>query len=135
MCDSRSSESPQVKLVLEWGKGFETKDINVLGKCLHDDFRSITYPRSLGLPDRDKVQWLERMKMVMSLWTEGCNVNITPIQVPYAHPTKLFPVGRYPLHHRGSGEGRPPRSFVLNLDQIDCLPHLLNRDARCYLYT
>ena len=89
MCDSQSSESPQVKVMLEWGKGFEARDVKILEKYLHDDFRAISYPRSLELPEQNKEQWLQRMTMIIGLWTEGCKVSYTCPGL--LHPTKLFP--------------------------------------------
>jgi len=41
------SVSPQVKLVQEWGKAFQTGDLDLLERYLHNDCCHITYPRSI----------------------------------------------------------------------------------------
>ena len=51
MSDLGSSDSPQVKLTHEWAQTFKTKDIDLIAKTLHKDYRQITYPRSLGRPE------------------------------------------------------------------------------------
>ncbi|KAF9780782.1 hypothetical protein BJ322DRAFT_1081658 [Thelephora terrestris] len=76
MCDLHNSKSPQVKLMFEWGRGFETRDITILEKHLHKDFRHVTYPRSLALPEQTKEGWIAQMKGVISLWTEDCKATI-----------------------------------------------------------
>ena len=71
MPDLENSASPQVKLIYEWGQGFEKKDPSLIAKSLHKDYRHIAYPRSLGLPEKTKEEWLERLVEIMSLWTEN----------------------------------------------------------------
>ena len=60
--------------MFEWGKGFETRDIGILEKYLHDDFRAVTYPRSAGMPEQNKAEWVKQMTMVIGMWTENCKV-------------------------------------------------------------
>ena len=69
MSNEESSNSPQIKLIEEWGKGFGLKDLNILAKSLHKEFRHITYPQSLGVPEKNKDQWLEQLSEVFSVWT------------------------------------------------------------------
>ena len=63
-----SSDSPQVNLIQEWGQGFHKRDLEILGKFLHKDFRYITYPRSLGKPEQTKEEWLAQFAGVLKLW-------------------------------------------------------------------
>jgi len=65
-----SSDSAQVKLVTEWGKGFQKKDLAILEKPLHKDFRHVTYPRSLGRPEQNKEEWLAQLAKIIPLWIE-----------------------------------------------------------------
>jgi len=64
-------DSPQVKLIHEWGQGFEKKDINHIAKYLHKDYRHIHYPRSLGQPEQTKEQWVEHFTRILGLMTEN----------------------------------------------------------------
>jgi len=65
-----NSDSPQVKLMLEWAQGFERKDLALIAKCLHKDHRHTFYPRSLGKPEVARDQWLEHITSVVNLWTD-----------------------------------------------------------------
>ena len=69
MSDLVNSDSPQVKLLLEWGKGFEKRDFDLLTKSLHKDYRHITYPRSLGRPEQTKEEWLGHIAGVLDIRT------------------------------------------------------------------
>ena len=75
MSNLGSSDSPQVKLIHEWGQGFENRDLSLIAKSLHKDYRHITYPRSLGMPEIAREQWLENFARVISLWTAGQEVS------------------------------------------------------------
>lgn len=70
MSNPESTDSPQVKLLLEWDEGFQKKDLALISKPLHKDFRHITYPRSLNKPVQTREQWLEYIKGVINLWTD-----------------------------------------------------------------
>lgn len=70
------TDSPQVKLMREWGQALEEKDLDRVEKTLHKDYRYTAYPRSLGRPEKTKEEWLEYIAGVTSLWTEqkvSCN--------------------------------------------------------------
>jgi len=69
MSDLVNSDSPQVKLLLEWGKGFEKRDFDLLAKPLHKDYRHIAYPRSLGRPEQTKEEWLGHIAGVLDIRT------------------------------------------------------------------
>ena len=70
MSDSKSSDSPQVKLIHEWLRAFEARDMDRIANCLHKDYRNIMYPRSLGKPERTKEEVLEYLAGLFRLWTE-----------------------------------------------------------------
>jgi len=70
MSDPDNSGSPQVKLMREWGQGFEKRDLELIAKALHKDYRHTTYPRSLGMPEETREEWLERFAGVIGLWTD-----------------------------------------------------------------
>ena len=64
-----NSDSPQVKLMLEWDRGFQERDLDLIAKSLHKDYRHTTHPRSLGRPEQTREQWLDHIASVLSLWT------------------------------------------------------------------
>ena len=72
MSSSQTTDSPQVSLVREWIGGFTKKDMNILAKHLHKDYRCILYPRSLGKSQTPVVreEWLKRIGEWISLWVE-----------------------------------------------------------------
>ena len=69
MADPESSDSPQVKLLREWGRGFQTRDLGLIAKALHKDYRYVTSPKSIGRPEETREEWLERHAGVLSLWS------------------------------------------------------------------
>ena len=108
-----STDSPQVKLIHELVRAFETKDLALFAKYSHDDFRRVNYPRSLGKPDQTKEEWLGGLEKGMSLWTGDGKVG--PATVFLLEPFQAWlnsctTVDR-PFDHRSSREGRLPRSF------------------------
>ena len=70
MSDPAHADSPQVKLMHEWGQGFEKRDLAHIANCLHKDYRHTHYPLSLGRQEQNREQWLEHFKGVLSLWIE-----------------------------------------------------------------
>jgi hypothetical protein len=71
-----SSDSPQVKLIREWARGFQMRDLDVVANTLHKDHRYVRYPRSLGKPEETKEEWLARFGKLLSLWrVEGPGVS------------------------------------------------------------
>jgi len=67
---SGTSNSPQVKLMLEWDQGFQKRDLALIAKSLHKDYRHSTYPRSIGRPEQTREEWLDHIASVLSLWTD-----------------------------------------------------------------
>ena len=70
MSDLETYDSPQIKIVSEFVRGFKESDTALLAKHLHKDFRRIIHPRSLGVPDLNREEWLENMAGVLSITTE-----------------------------------------------------------------
>lgn len=69
---SEGAESAQVKFILgEWRQAFEKRDLDLIAKHLHKDYRHTSYPRSLGEPDQTREQWLERFAGILGLLTEN----------------------------------------------------------------
>lgn len=69
MSSLEDSDSPQLKLVNEWSRGFPEKNLDVIGKHLHKDFRRFTYPRSIGQPEQTKDEWLTHFAGVIKFST------------------------------------------------------------------
>jgi hypothetical protein len=67
MADQESSDSPQIKILLECSQAFQAGNLDVCAKYLHKDFRNVTYPRSLGKPDQTKEEWLEEWVGILSM--------------------------------------------------------------------
>jgi len=65
------TDSAQVKFIYEWGQGFEKRDLDLIAKHLHKDYRHTHYPRSLGQPEQNKEQWLAQFKSILGLMTES----------------------------------------------------------------
>ena len=75
MADPEGSDSPQAKLFHDGSRGFKTKDLNLIAKVLHKDFRYVAYPRSLGKTEETKEEWLERWTGIISLWDGNLDVS------------------------------------------------------------
>jgi hypothetical protein len=110
MANPESSESPQVKLMYELDSGFTRRDLDIIAKQLHKDYRHITHPRSLGMPEQSREEWLKHFAWVMSLWTENV--------VSYQFPLQFTTIGwidhlavDHPFDHRSTGKGRCSRLY------------------------
>ena len=75
MANLESSNSPQVKLFREWGQGIQTRDLGLISKGLHKDFRFVVYPRSLGKPEQTREEWLGQIAGVLKIWTADPEVS------------------------------------------------------------
>ena len=67
MADPESPDSPQVKLVHEMGRGFRTRDLDLLAKSFHKDFRYVPYPKSLEKPEQTREEYFEQYAGIFSL--------------------------------------------------------------------
>ena len=110
----------------EWGQAFEEKDLDRVAKTLHKDYRHISYPRSLGRPEKNREEWLEYIAGVTSLWTEqkvGYIMVITriPFAVAKSLPQQTLhsiidTPGKVILHVRTLG-------FQINTAPAYCVTH------------
>ena len=62
--------SPQVKFLYEYLQAVQRRDLDHLAKCFHKDYRNTRYPRSLGMPERNKEEHLEYVAGIFNIWTE-----------------------------------------------------------------
>jgi hypothetical protein len=60
----------------EWKQGLQDKDVDLLAKTLHKDFRYVSHPRSLGIPEQNKDQWLGQFAANIGLFTDSLEVNV-----------------------------------------------------------
>ena len=51
--------SPQVKLANEVARGLNASNMDAVGSLLHKDFSIVIYPKSLGVPVRDREECLK----------------------------------------------------------------------------
>ena len=70
MSSSQTTDSPQVKLILDWAEGFKKADKDLIAKHLHKDHRRIIYPRSLNRPEVTREEWLSRAGEILKHWTD-----------------------------------------------------------------
>ena len=84
MADSESSDSPQAKLLFECSQALQAKDMDTIAKYLHKDFRVVCYPRSLGIPDHTKEDWLERWAGIISL--QAGDIDVSYVGCSTYHP-------------------------------------------------
>jgi hypothetical protein len=75
MADPESPDSPQVKLVREMGRGFRTRDLDLLAKSFHKDFRYVPYPKSLGKPEQTREEYFKQYAEIFSLWATDPEVS------------------------------------------------------------
>ena len=51
-------------------KAFGEMDLDSIAKVFHKDFRHITYPKSLNIPERSRKEYLDYTEGRMSRWVE-----------------------------------------------------------------
>jgi hypothetical protein len=69
--------SPQIKLVIDWNDAFTEKNMEVIKKHMHKDFRRSVHPRSIGEPEQNAEEALTELAGLLSLVT-GIDVDHTP---------------------------------------------------------
>ena len=69
--------SPQIKLITEWNEGHLQRNVDILVKHAHKDFRRVIYPRSMGYPEQNKEEWLKEIRGIFGFAT-GLDVGHTP---------------------------------------------------------
>ena len=80
-------DSPKIKLMYEVARAFETGDVSFLAKHLHNDYRRITYPRSLAKPDQTGEEWLQE---VANIWVSDSEASYL-LKPPGYHPANSLP--------------------------------------------
>ena len=95
MVNPESSDSPQIKLIRECSRGFQTRDPNLIAKALHKDFRNVPYPRSLGWPEQTKEEFLEQYVGMSSLWAADPEVSYIGYSIGPFAATKSLPQPTY----------------------------------------
>ena len=86
MTDSESSDSPQAKLLFECSQALQAKDLDFIAKYFHKDFRVVSHPRSLGIPEQTKEEWLERWAGITGLLVGDFDVSyIGCPRIPLCH--------------------------------------------------
>ena len=110
MVNLESYDSPQIKLIQEFDRGFLARDANILAKPLHNNFRHIVYPRSLGVPAANKEEWLRSMNYVLNSPIRFSDVSYTNCY-QYHLPWLNNPAVGLPFRRGNSREGHPPRSY------------------------
>jgi hypothetical protein len=75
MADSENSDSPQIRLFRECGRGFLTNDPVLLTKAMHKDYRCVNYPRSLSKPEQTREELIEHWAEIVSLWVTVTEVS------------------------------------------------------------
>jgi len=121
MADAVNSDSPQVKIMREWGRGFVERDLDLLEKHLHKDFRHFTYPQSLGISEETREEWLKHIAGVIGLWTDNQVELYWPGREP---PPPLNPSHRRPFIPSRKLRGRSSSTSVSQT--LRSTPHLPN---------
>ena len=78
--------SPQIKLVTDWNEGFLQRNVDILVKHMHKDFRRVIYPRSLGHPEQNREEWLKEITGMLGIAT-GVDVGHTPCYSYFLPPS------------------------------------------------
>ena len=55
--------------------GFHTGNPDLIAKALHNDYRYVSYPRSLGRPEQTKEERLEEFTGIISILVSGAEVS------------------------------------------------------------
>ena len=64
MSSQETADSPQVKFVRSFVRAMEERDIEMIAKHLNKDFHRVNLPRSIGVEDQTKGEWLKRLEDV-----------------------------------------------------------------------
>lgn len=92
--DVASHNSPQMNLVNECDRGMIERDLNLVAKPLHKDFRYVTHPQSLGKPPMNRDEYLAQTAEVLKTSVRYENVSYTRchlIRRPKAKSSRRLP--------------------------------------------
>ena len=125
MSTSQTVDSLQVKLVREFIEGFNKKDVNIIAKNLHKDYRRILYPRSLGKPAVPREEWLEQCGKMIGHWIDP-QVSRGSSRLN-ALPLLNRPIDHIPFHCRCPWQSRCSRSCLKRYQHRINSPLFLSR--------
>ena len=77
MSSSQTTDSPQVKFARELAQAFQTRDVGFLAKSIHKDYRRVSYPRSMGKPDRTGEEWVQDVTEKVGLWAGDSEASLS----------------------------------------------------------
>ena len=72
-----NANTPQLKALKRWLDAFESLDASKIGPTLSKNYIHETFPKSIGLPDETKEEYIERYTRTLS--------SITKIEVRIKH--------------------------------------------------
>ena len=75
-------DSPQIKLISELDRAMLERNVSLVAKLLHRDYRHITLPQSLGKPPVNRDEWLATITEILS----------SPIQIEKASYTRCHSI-------------------------------------------
>lgn len=125
MSSQENPASAQLKVMQEWRRGFQTKDMDLIAKFLHKDYRHRTYPQSLGMPEQTKEEWLEFLARDFDHWTDAqasltrYSSNLPSLELTCSHSRPSIPSRRL----------RARSSFTFVVQNFRLIPHLLTWPA------
>ena len=75
MSCSETADSPQIRLLHSFIDGMTKRDVDLVAKTFHKDFRRAVYPRSLNAPEYNKEKWLQELTEIFGVLTEDGKVS------------------------------------------------------------
>jgi hypothetical protein len=77
MSSQLTTESPQVKVVRTFIEGFRKRDVDLIASQLHKDLRRIYHPRSLGMPEQNREEYVAKLTEFISIWADDSEASDT----------------------------------------------------------
>ena len=106
------AESLQIQIFHEFHRGIREKDLDLIKKHLHDDFRRQIYPRSLNQPEQTKDETVNHFEMVIKFSFDFEVIYIS--RYSDALPQLItFSVGN-PFYDRSAGDSHNPRPYSIS---------------------
>ena len=113
MSSIKTTDSPQLKVIQEMTEGFNKKDAALFTKHLQKDFRYKLYPKSLGIKEQSREEWIAHMMQVFTAFASKTDVGCIRCQSSVLRLISTYPAesGVGAFYHRSSREGRHSRSY------------------------
>ena len=89
-------DSPQLQVAYEFERGFRERNIDLLAKHTHRNFRRLIHPRSLSRPELGREEWLKAVEKILNFTTHleaSCDMQATTRKTPFF---RLSPLHRRP---------------------------------------